>query len=206
MQRRARAAAVVTVAALALAAAAATGATAGSLITSRQILDGTITGVDVKNNSLTGTDVKDRTIGAGDLRDSTRATLVEWVSLIPDNAGTGSFTGAYVRATSPGMSNQVLGAVRPTGAPVGVFCVYFTNSALNGLDMEGVSVSVQRSSNVPGFATATTVFGHDRCAGTGNLLDPPVTQSFDVAVDTFAYSNGAVSATDMAFVLHLPRR
>jgi hypothetical protein len=216
--RRPATAVVVIGALVAVTLAATGGAVAGTLITSTQIKDGTIvgadvrngglTGADVKDGSLSGVDVKDGTLGIGDLKGSARAVLSEWVNVGTGFAPIDNFEGAQVRSASPGLDGQVQAIVKPGGNAPGVFCIYFTPTALNRLNLEGVSLTVQRSINRPAFGTATSVFAHDACTGTQTRLVPPdPLRSYDVAVDTFTVTNtGSIVPTDVAFVLEVPRR
>jgi hypothetical protein len=98
-----------------------------------------------------------------------------------------------------------LAASRGAVAP-GVFCIYVTPRASSRLTFEAVSLTVQRSITRPAFGTATSVYAHDDCTGTGALLDPPNPgRSYDVAVDTFSVNAGTIVPTDVGFVLAVPR-
>lgn len=215
--RRPVTAAVIIGGLLAVTVAATGGAVAGTLITSRQIKDGTIVSADVKNGTLTSADVKDGTlagidvksssIGVGDLQRSARAGLSEWINLVPGAAPVPNFDGVQVRSTSPGLDGQVQAVVRPEGEPDGVFCVFLTPTALSRLNLEAVSLTLQRSTNRPAFGTATTVYAHDACTGSGTLLEPPDTgRSYDVAINTFTVNPaGDVVPTDVGVVLGFAR-
>jgi hypothetical protein len=111
----------------ALALSAATGATAATLITGKQIKDGTVTGADLKNGTVksadigdgtvTGTDVKNGSIGAADLGSAVADSLAG--GRIPSGVTvTGSFTmdiesdtsGDYrVSVDLPGSAGKQLG-------------------------------------------------------------------------------------------------
>jgi hypothetical protein len=111
-----------------------------------------------------------------------------------------------VRSASPGLDGQVQAIVRPGGNAPGVFCIYFTPTGRDRLNLEAALLTLQRSTDRPAFGTATTVVAHNACTGTQTRLVPPdPSRSYDVAVDTFHLNQGVIQQADVAFVLSIPR-
>lgn len=95
-----------------VAVASATGAVAATMITGKQIKNGTVTGADIKNGSLTGKDVRNGSITAADLAPSARIAGPRGPAGPKGGTGPAGPPGAAASAklstfTMPGVANGV---------------------------------------------------------------------------------------------------
>lgn len=151
------------------------GATAATIITSADIKDGTIRGVDVRNGGLTGADVKDGTVTAGDVRN-------------------GSLTGADVKDATigandlaPGVQTAFMTGFIPPGTTV-TGTAYFDSTSDVAGDF-GIMVTLPARAHAPltnalvnfrtdGLAAFSNddIAADDGCTGSANAPMAPAGQ------------------------------
>jgi hypothetical protein len=113
--------------ALSIIVASAASATAGSLITGRQIANGTIGSIDIANGTLTGLDLRNGTVGAVDLgagvvkpRSIAAETKADIVNAVPPEINASAVIDGPNAIAVPGTASNVSSVTRPSQ---GIYCI-----------------------------------------------------------------------------------
>jgi hypothetical protein len=165
-------------------------ATAGSLITGKQVKNSSLTGKDVKNSSLTGTDVKNESIGPSDLSDAAKTSGPQGPAGAPGAVRAYGTVAASVGSTSlvDGSTKGVLSVSRSQGT--GQYCVKLDPAA--GIDAAHVTPVATYSGPHSGILNGTVA-----------VFNAPNTCAAD-EVRFRTYTSGGADSNEVGFNFLIP--